>query len=531
MRSSGSSSPKQLPRLRAEPAGCWFDEAAAGRVCDFFELCLTHCKGDLAGKPFTLERWQRQILRAAFGWKRKDGSRRYRTVYVRIPRKNGKSTLAAGVALYLLTADAENGADIYGAANSREQARIIFDVAANMVKASDELRDMCQVFRNAIVLPIALAAYTTIAAEASTADGLNPHGIVVDELHEMKKRDFWAKLTSAGAARRQPMTFITTTAGVGRHTIEYELHDHAKRVLAGTARDDAFLPVLYEADPEDDWHNVAVWKKANPNWGISVSPAYLRDKHRLALMLPGEESNFKRYHLNLDVEASTSWVRMDCWDACPKGPTWEEVRGRPAWVGLDLSKRTDLTAMVAVTKEGEGWTVHCKFFLPVEGIRDRERIDKVPYGEWIRRGWLTATPGNIIDYAFIRAALHEWARHLDVREVAYDPMGSVQLAVQLGDDGLECVEHRQDYKSMSEPTKLLEEHILTRRLRHGGNPVLRWMVSNVSVTSGPTGLIKPDKVRSTARIDGVVALVMAIGRATFGSGGGSVYDTEGLKVV
>ena len=507
----------------------WFDSTAAGRAVEFFSKCLVHSTGEWAGRPFVLEAWQEQIVRRLFGWKRRDGTRRFRTLYLRVPRKNGKSTLAAGIALYLTTADEEPRADVYGAANDRDQAKLIFAEASRMVKASQALSEICQVFTKSIVVPTTLSAYTTLASDAGTADGLNPHAVLIDEIHELKDRPFYEKLTTAGASRRQPLTVITTTAGIGRHTIEHDLHQHALKVLGGLVRDDAFMPVLFEASPEDDWHDPRVWQRVNPNYGVSVKPAYLEQQHRQAELIPGYENAFKRYHLNLDTEQETRWIKVEAWDRCAGPATLEALKGKTACIGLDLSKRTDLSAMVAIVPEGDDFNVLARFFAPEDGVDERARRDDVPYRRWAADGLLTLTPGNVIDYSYIRGAVGEWAKALAVKEVAYDPYGATQLALQLQDDGIECVEHRQGFISMSEPSKKLEELVLSRRLRHGGNPILRWMIGNVSIEEDAAGNIKPSKRKSTARIDGIVALVMALGRATLGAlEPPSVYEQRGI---
>ncbi len=534
MSSSASSSRRAArARKRTGPSPYYFDETAAARVTQFFELFLVHSKGEWAGQPFRLEAWQARIIRQAFGWKRRsDHLRRYRTLYIRVPKKNGKSTLAAGIACYLTFADGEPGAEVYGIANDKMQAKIVFGEAVRMVRACPELRDMCQIYKEAIVVPDTMASYQALSSESGNKDGLNTHGLVVDELHEFTDRKLWGTLMTAMASRRPPMAVVCTTAGVGRHTLYAEVDGHAQKVADGTVQDDSFLPVLFGAPTDADWHSPRTWRSANPNYGISVKPEFLEEQHRKAVLMPGYENSFKRYHLNIDTEQDVRWLSMDAWDRCGEPIEEAALAGAECYVGLDLSSRKDITASVAVfpRDNGEYWAL-ARFYVPAEALAEREKRDDVPYARWVEQGLMCATPGNVIDYSFIRADLERWAKAHDVREIAYDPWGATQLALQLQDDGMTCVEHRQGFKSMSEPAKKLEELMLGRKLRHGGNPVLRWMAGNAAVEVDAAENIKPSKKRSTARIDGVVALCMGLGRATLNRQKPSVYDSRGLIVL
>lgn len=525
---------KQAAKPRAVRSKFYFDEEAADRVCDFFRLFLRHSKGEWSGSPFVLEPWQAHALREAFGWKRRsDGTRRYRTLYMKVPRKNGKSTLAAGLAAFLTLGDAEPGAEVYSCANKKEQAAIVFGEAARMVKASPELASMAEVLKAAVVVHDTFSAYRVLSSDAGGTDGLNPHGLVQDEFHELRDRPLWEKLTTGGASRRQPMTIVLTTAGVGRHTLYAELDAHARRVLEDPGLDESFLPIVYQADPTDDWHDPKVWAKANPNLGVSVKMDYLIEQHRRAVLMPAYENTFKRYHLNIDTEQETRWMNMEAWDACSGETAGDELRGRKCYIGLDLSRRVDVTAAVAsFPDDSGGFDVLPIFFVPEEGLEAREKRDDFPYRRFVQQGLIVATPGNVIDYSFIRTHLLGWARIYQVEEVAYDPYGATQLALQLQDDGLTCVEFQQNWKWISEPTKALEALVLSRKLRHGGNPVLRWMVSNTAIEIDSQGNIKPSKRKSTGRIDGVPALVMAIGRATLtAKEPPSIYEKQGIRTL
>lgn len=518
-----------------------FDEAAADRVCEFFERYLRHSKGEWAGKPFLLQEWQRDLLRAAFGWKDvKTGLRRYRNVYIEVPRKNGKSTLAAGVALYMTLADGEPGAEVYSAAADQTQASIVFNEAKSMVAASPELASVATIYRKSIFAPHLNSGYQAISAIADTKEGLNAHAVIFDELHVQPDDSLYTVLKKSMGARRQPMFWMLTTAGWDRESFCYQMHEHALRVQNGELADPTFLPCVFAAAADDDWRDEAAWKKANPSYGVSVKRENADEAIREAENLPRQVNQLKRYNLNIWTDQEVLWMPSEHWDACDA--PLPDLAGQPCWVGLDLSSRKDITAVVAVFKrpapldDGTGggfvYSLVPKFFVPEEGLREREHADKVPYREWVKAGFMTATPGNIIDYSFIRAAVDQFARQYDVREVAYDPWGATQLALELQDGGLTCVEFRQGFKSMSEPMKLLEDLVLTRRIEHGGNPVLRWMVGNVEVVEDAAGNIKPTKrKKSTRRIDGVVATLEGLGRASVAKDDTSPYETRGVTVV
>lgn len=509
--------------------GYWFDPEAADRVTWFFEHQLAHSKGQWAGKAFELAWWQRRHLRRQFGWMRPDGTRRYRKAYWKLPRKNGKTTLAAGIGLYLMCADGEEGADVYCAANDRDQAKIAFREASAMAKASPMLREMVLVYKSGIVIPGSLDSLTPLSSESGNKDGLNPHGLIIDELHEWEDRDLWEKLVTAMGARRQPMTTICTTAGWDPNSLWAEIDDYAHGVADGSIVDDEFLPVIYEATPEDDWHSEAVWRRANPNYGVSLQPSFMESQHREAVQKPAFENAFKRYHLNIRTEQANRWMPMDRWDACGAEKfDLADFEGDKCWVAMDLSRRNDITAVVKLFEDNDLLVVFPRFYIPAADIEDREKRDKVPYRQWIRQGFITATPGNVIDYSFIRADLLVDAKRYQVLEVAYDPYGATQLALQLQDDGLTVFEFQQSIKHMSEPTKGLLLDVLSDKFRHSGNPVLRWMAANACAVADANDNIKLVKNKSAGRIDGIVATIMARARATLGKDPTSVYETRGI---
>ena len=510
-------------RSRSKPAPptdgeFWFDEKAADRAVQFFERCLTHVKGELAGQPLKLDPWEAErIVRPLFGWKRKNGTRKYRVLYAELPRKQGKSTISAGVALYLLHADGENGAEVYSAAADREQAAIVFDVAKQMVLQSEQLRTRTELYRRSMVHLESASSYKVLSADAFTKHGLNASGIVVDELHAQRNRELVDVLRTSVGSRRQPVEVYITTAGYDRNSICWEMHDYAIKVRDGIIEDPAFLPVIYAADEADDWTDEDVWAKANPGLGHSIKLDYLRGECEKAKAIPAYENTFKRLHLNIWTEQDSRWLQMETWDACDAAvPPIEELRGRRAWVGADLSATTDITAVVAVVEDLEDpeiFDVVPFFFVPAERIVERSRRDRVPYVLWRDQGHIVATEGNIVDYDVVREKIRELGEDLNIVEIPIDRWNSTGLQTQLRDDGFVVVQFGQGFASMSAPTKELERMLLSKRLRHGGNPVLRWMASNVAVVQDAAGNMKPAKDKSSERIDGIVALIMAIGRA------------------
>ena len=514
-----------------------FSARHADRAVNFIERLLVHTTGEWAGRPFVLAPWQRdEIVRPLFGTLGEDGTRQYRTAYIELARKNGKSELAAAIALYLLFADGEPGAEIYGAAQDRDQAGIVFRVAAQMVRRSPELLKRCHVVDSTkrIVLPDA-SFYRVIAADAAGSHGFNASGIVFDEVHTQADRELWDVLATSTGARRQPLTFAITTAGYDRQTICWELHEHARQVLAGTVDDPAFFAYLRSTPEAADWTDEATWRYANPGLGDFRSIDEMRTLCRRAQQTPALENAFRRLYLSQWTSQDTRWLPLDKWDACGTAPVDPEaLRGRPCYAGLDLASTTDIAALVLVFPDGEtpeGYDVLPYFWVPEEGMRERARRDRVPYDEWARQGLLEATPGNVIDYGAIRHRLRELGERYAIQELGFDRWGATQLSLELQDEGLKVIPIGQGFASMSAPTKELLTLVLAGRIRHGGHPVLRWMADNMVVRTDAAGNLKPDKGKSTEKIDGMVALVMGIDRATRRETTRSVYDTRGLLTI
>jgi phage terminase large subunit-like protein len=516
-------------------ADFWFDGEAADRAVQFFERFLRHAKGEWAGQRFKLADWQKnEIIRPLFGWKREDGTRRYRTVYVEVPRKNGKTTLMAGIGLYLLMADGERGAEIYSAAGDKDQARLTFELARSMVEAEPALRSRCKVYRNSIAVPASGSSYKVISADAGTKHGFNAHGILFDELHVQKDRDLWDTLNTSVGARRQPVTLAITTAGTyDPESICWQLHQYALKVRDGTIEDDAFLPVIYAADAEDDYRDPATWTKANPGIGESIKGEYLASEARRAEAEPSFENTFRRLHLNQWTQQVTRWLRIEDWAACEV--ELPDLTGRECYGGLDLSTTTDLSAFVLAFPPPAG-SDEPLFILPHFWIPERKlhtSRDRVPYELWKRQGFVTVTDGDVVDYNRIRADIVELGDRYSIQEIRYDRYNATQIVTQLTEqDGFVMVPCGQGFVSMNAPTKEFERAVVGRTIAHDGNPVLAWMIGNAVIKIDEAGNIKPDKKRATERIDGVVAAIMALlGTLAGDEGADAIYRERGILFI
>ena len=474
----------------------------------FFEKHLTHAKGELGGQPFLLQPWQKGYIRSLFA--ETNGRRKVRTSLLAIPRKNGKSTLAAGIALRCLLED-EPGAEVYSCAASRDQARLVFDTARIAVEQSPTLSQHLKVYRNAIVRESTHSTYKSLSAEAGLQHGLSPHAVVFDELH-VSNREMWEVMLSGQGARRQPLTVALTTAGYDRKSVCWEIWKYAEAVASGAIKDETFLPAIYAAPAEADWKDEKTWQDANPNLGVSVKLEFLRSECARAIEMPAYENTFRQLYLNQWTEQDTRWLRMDHWAQGNK-PCPVNLSGRECFAGLDLATTYDTTALVLLFPLDDGtYWVEPHFWIPNENAHARERRDKVPYLTWARAGKLKMTDGNVTDYDVVRADINELAKKYQIRGLAIDRWNATQLATQLQGDGLNVVSFGQGYASMSAPSKQLEAMVVAGKLLHGGHEVLAWQAGNVAIQSdSAAGNIKPSKARSTERIDGMVSLVMAIG--------------------
>lgn len=513
--------------------GCEFRIELAEEVREFFDRFLRHSKGQFAGKPFTLLDWQwNDLIAPLFAWIRPDGRRRFQRCYLEVAKKNGKSTILAGLALFLLVADGESGAEVYSAAADREQASIIFNESAFMVKQSP-LAAHLEIIesRKHISFPRTKSIYKALSSEVFTKEGLNASAILFDELHAQPNRELWDTLRYSTRSRRQPLHISITTAGYDRNSICWEQHDYALKVLDGRIVDPSFLPVIYAAGEADDWRLPATWRKANPSLGVTVQEETLAADCQEAVDSPAKENTFRRYTLNQWTEQAVRWLAMHKWDACAGTMNAADLLGKPCFAGLDMASTTDITALVLVFPLPGAYAVLPWFWIPKDSAHERERRAKVPYLLWAKQGLMEMTEGNVCDYDVIRRRIGEIGKQYNIREIAIDRWNSTQLQTQLAGDGFTVIPFGQGFASMSGPTKEIEKLVLGGKLVHFGNPVLRWMAGNVTVATDAAGNFKPDKEKSTEKIDGIVASIMGLGRALVSPAAKSVYDARGIIVL
>lgn len=532
----------------------YFDEQAANDVSIFFSECLTHHKGEFAGKPFILADWQELlVIRPVFGWKHvATGLRRFRKVYVEIPKKNGKSQLCAGLGLYMTFCDGEMGSEVYCAAADREQASIVFEEAKAMVEDCDELLDRADVFKRSIVFSETRSVFKVLSADAKTKHGPNIHCLIFDELHAQPNRDLFETLEKGIASRLQPLIVMITTAGDDQESICYEQHEYAMSVMKDGG-DDSFLSVVFSTSKDVNWTEEKNWFKVNPGLGTTVKLDYFRNEVASALKEVRKVNNFKRLHLNIWTQQSKLWIPIEKWDECKTEflPV-EELAQLPKAIGMDLSSKIDLSAVVvafkhydppdvepilielkdATDEEAEkeakdpergnhrklsinfSVTLMPYFWMPEDSLTERKKTDRFGYDVMKEQGLIELTEGNIIDYDAIYDKICGLSEiyHLKDCELAFDPWNATQLSTQLHNDGFKTVEIPQTFAHLSEASKVFEALVRSGRIRHSGHRVLRWNVENVAVKEDPSGNIKPVKSSAMKRIDGVLASVLAVGR-------------------
>ncbi|CYV37496.1 terminase large subunit [Streptococcus suis] len=511
-----------------------YDEAKADRAVTFINN-LSHTKGKWAGKRFDLLPWQEQIVRDLFGIVKEDGNRQFLTAYIEIPKKNGKSELAAAIALYLLYADNEASAEVYGAACDRNQVSIVFDVAKQMVQMSRPLEKRSKIMgaTKRIVNYSNAGFYQVLSAETGTKHGLNVSGLVFDEIHAQPNRHLYDVLTKgSGDAREQPLFFIITTAGTDRTSICYELHTKVLDILNGRKKDTSFYPVVYGLSDEDDWNDEANWRRANPSLGHTIGIDRVREAYQQALDNPAEENVFKQLRLNMWTSSSVAWIPEHVYAKGNDPIQYENLKGRSCYAGLDLSSTSDITAFVLVFPprfEEENYIVLPYFWLPEDTLELRCRRDHVLYDVWERQGYIKTTEGNVVHYGFIEKFIEDLSEIYHIKEIAYDRWNATQMVQNLEGMGLTMVPFGQGYKDMSPPSKELYKLMMEGKIQHGGHPVLKWMGQNVVMRQDPAGNIKPDKEKSVEKIDGIVALIMGLDRCIrHQTDEGSVYDERGI---
>lgn len=531
--------------------GHYFDEEAAARVVKFFEEYLRHTKGEWAGQRFLLmskrtnlpanvmkymggtATWQKEMLQQLFGWKRRDGSRRFRETYEQIARKNGKSETCAGEAAYGAFGDNEPSADVYCAATDREQAAIVYDACKSMVQTSPELNRYAKCFRRTISIEKTKSSIKVLSADAPSKHGFNSHFNIIDELHAHRTRELYDILKTGTSARRQPLTIIITTAGYDQESICFEKYTYAKKILNNTIYDDAFYALIFEPGEGDDWSDPITWAKANPNLGVCKKFEYMLDAFRTARENPAEENTFRRLELNQWVQQFSRWINLDLWDAQGGKINEIELLGRPCYGGLDLASVSDLCAWILVFKnDDESIDILPRFWCPKRRLYAQNNKYRDQYQTWARDGYLTATDGDAVDYGFIKKQIIEDASRFNLQSFNVDRLfQGYDLAMQLADElGQERVlTMGMGFISFATPMKEFEKLLLNKKIRHGGHPVLRWMADNVAVRTDPAGNLKPDKENSQGKIDGIVALIMAIDRLSRQPlVQQSIYETRGV---
>jgi phage terminase large subunit-like protein len=510
-----------------------FDAAAADRAADFFPRYLRHTSLERVGTPLVLLEWQRRMIRIVFGYRWvATGRRVVRRVYLFVARKNGKSTFAAGLALLLLVGTGQQRGQVISAAADAKQAGIVFGEAAAMVAAEPALSGAIEVYKEGMQVPALNAGYRVLSGTPKGKHGLNPHAVLFDELHEQSNRDLHDALTTATGAQPNPLHIDITTAGYDRHSICWEVHEYARRVRDGVLADDEFLPVLFEPAPDDDWRSPATWAKANPSIGEAIQVDYLRREAQRAMDTPGYQNTFRRLHCNEWTEQSSRWLDIAKWDASAGPIGWRDLetamRGRTAFAGLDLAKVRDLSAFVLAFPPDEPngpMRLICRFWCPADDIVERSRRDRVPYDRWAREGLLTATEGNVTDFAFIKRDVLNLAAQYNIREIGFDRTFGGEIVQDLMAENLAMVQVGQGHLSMAAPTAEVERLVLGGLLHHGGHPILRWMAANVSVAQDAAGNLKPDKAKSSDKIDGISALCNALARQLVAPvAAGSIYD-------
>lgn len=518
------------------PDGAWFDATRAAKAVHWVQTHCKHSKGEWAGKPLILDPNHRQLFEDLWGWRDESGFRLYREAFEAVARKNGKSTNASALGLALTIADGEPGAEVYSIAGNEAQASLVFNEAKRMVEQSAALYSAAHVLKKAIYCEGLRSVFRPLPAKSSTQHGLNPHGVIGDEVHEWAGREQYDTMATAQGARRQPLQFLITTAGSDPLTLCGEQWDYAAKVRDGVHVDRRFLPVIFAADKDDDPGDPATWAKANPNLGVSIKLDYLRDRYLKAVRQPSAMNAFKRLHLNIWTEAHDKWMPLAVWNDAANAAPIEEAAliGRKCYAGLDLAWKHDISALVLVFPPCEAdprWVVVCRFFLPERGISERAKKDRVPYDAWAANCWLKLTEGDVTDFAAIEAEVRALFQKFRVQKLGFDRFMAGATINNLTEAGIPCEGVGQGFISMALPMVELDRAVNARQFNHGGNPILAWMASNVVVQTDPAGNMKPDKKRSIQRIDGIPATLTAMALALADRQAANPYEKRGLLIL
>jgi phage terminase large subunit-like protein len=507
--------------------GLRWDQARADNAIEFFSFLLLS-EGAFAGKPFRLEPFEAFIVGSLFGWIGPDGHRRFRNAYIEIAKGNGKTPMAAGIGLYGLVADEEASAEVYTAGVTRDQANYILRDARKFVENSPALKARVEVGAHNLAFAATDSFMRGVSSEARSLDQKRVHMALIDEIHEHPDSLVVDKMRAGTKGRRQALIIEITNSGYDRHSVCWQHHDYSVKVLEGL-ENDAWFAYVCGLDEGDDWTDEKVWPKANPGLDTIITRKYLREQVAEAQGIPAKENLVKRLNFCIWTEQATRFIPLERWDACPPLTPEEELKGREAWGGLDLASTTDLAALWLWLPDEDDYDILVRLWCPEEGVAKRSKRDRVPYDRWVDQGFIKATEGDVTDYDVIRADLAELGETYRINEIGYDPWNATQLVTQLTSDGLLMVPIRQGFASLSAPTKEILKLILEKRVRLGGHPVLRWMAQNVAVRTDPAGNIKPDKERSSDRIDAIAAGVTGLARVIVRqSEGPSVYETRGM---
>jgi phage terminase large subunit-like protein len=518
--------------------GIYFDEAAGMQGVNFFSL-LKHYKGRFQGQPFHLLPWQSFFVYCLLGWKKSDGSRRFRYSYLKVSRKNGKTTLAAGLCLYALVADGENAAEVYTSATTRAQASICFDDTKEMVKADPNLKQFIEVWTNALTVPSNASSMKAVSSEAGNLDGLNPHVALIDEYHAHKNDEVFNVMKSGMGSRTQPLHLTITTAGFNKTSPCFQYEKTCKEILQGIKEDDSQFALIYELDEEDDYLDEKVWIKANPSLGATPSVEFLRQEVIQAKNNPSQLVNLLTKNFNQWTDASSTWVEDSKWQECiiPDHIDMDYLSELKCVAALDLASTRDVTAFTKVwidERESRYYT-KTRYFLPKDSMMSRVKKDGIRYDVWAEAGWIELTEGNVTDYRHIKQIIMDDYQAFQIEAVAFDRWNSSQLVIELTEEGLTMEPYGQGFASMSTPSKEFETLIYKKELLHDDNPVTRWMLGNVELNRDPAGNIKPDKAKSAEKIDGIVSTIMALGliitnNMKIATEGTTQYDENGGKL-
>ena len=519
--------------IKFDTSKYYYDKPSAERVIRFIETMCQHVKGDYAGQFIKLaEFWKEDIIKPTFGIKRKDNdNRRFKTVYVEIGKGNAKSTVGSALALYLLGADGQKGAEVYSAAGDSQQARIIFDTAKFMVEQNPELKKYFETYQYSIIKKGTANSYRVLSSEAGTKHGLIPSAIIIDELHVQPDRELVDTLTAGQMKRSESICFAFTTAGTDKESICWEYHEKARKINEGILKDDSFLGIIYAAKEKDNISKLSTWKKANPGLGTIITVDNLQIEYNKVLAVPGYENTFRRLHLNQWTDSYESWISDIEWMKCDKG--FVDLEGKECYGGLDLASTRDFNSLALLFPDGENCNILMYFWIPKERVDQRMERQTISLREWIKGGFVTELPGAAVDYSYLIKDIQDLAKKYVIKSIAFDRKFSAPITGALEAD-IQMNPFDQSIMNISYPTKELDKLVATKKINHSGNPVLRWMISNVSIYRDANDNIKVTKKNSNDKVDGVVALIMSIGEwVQFQMEGDneSVYEKRGVITI